>query len=96
MLKEECLWYTYFNQNDHNYHQMCFLQTELLEPTQNCEGNCVTGPKECSEKNCVLEMNGQSYQSIKLTNTEDVHNIRLNGPGLCNLRLLAVGGQWHR
>merc|ERR1711976_23853 len=41
---------------------------------------------------CVLEMDGESYQSIQLTNTYYYPNIRLNGPGLCNLRILAVGG----
>ena len=46
-------------------------------------------------ENCVLEMDGESYQSIQLTNTYYYPNIRLNGPGLCNLRILAVGGQWH-
>ena len=52
---ENCTWYTYYPENDTNYHQICFLQSELLQPIQSCGGQCVSGPEDCSAKNCSLQ-----------------------------------------
>ena len=93
-----CSWYTYYPDQDSLYHQLCFLQSELLEPISSCEGQCVSGsgPSDCSTNNCVLEMNGETSESVMLTDTSGTHSITVIGKkmgyGSCALRILAVGG----
>ena len=90
-----CSVYTYYQEKDSLYHQLCFLQSELLEPTHSCEGQCVTGPSDCSAVgDCDLEMNGETSKSVMLTDTIGTHSITVTSTGLrlCALRILAVGG----
>ena len=86
----ECAFYTYFFATDPLYHQNCFLLTEFLHPSQPCD-TCVTGPVECSNS-CVLEINGEFYSSLMLTNTSETLYVTVNGLGACKLNFLAVGG----
>ena len=86
-----CTWYTYYPQNDTLYHQFCFLQSELLQPIQSCGGQCVSGPSDCSANKCLLGINGNTSESVMLTDTSGTHNISVVG-GTCTLRFLAVGG----
>ena len=93
--RENCSWYTYYHQNNTLFHQFCFLQTELLKPIRSCEGQCVSGPPDCAVSHCLLEMNGETFKSLKLTDTGRSHSITVTGlrsGESCTLRFLAVGG----
>ena len=91
---DNCSFYTYFHGNDSLYHETCALLTEILPPIQDCD-TCVTGPVDCSsnKQQCFLAINGEFYQSLKVTNTSGSQNLTvIIGPASCELRILAVGG----
>ena len=81
--------YTYFYQNDTLYHNLCFLQTELLQPTETCGERCVTGPTQCTDT-CSLEYEGQFNKSMVLTTINETHNISVWGQGPCTIRFRGV------
>ena len=43
----ECSYYTFYFPNSTHFRDYCFLQTELVGPTQPCE-SCTTAPGDCS------------------------------------------------
>ena len=90
---DNCSFYTYFHGNDSLYHETCALLTEILPPIQDCD-TCVTGPVDCSsnKQQCFLAINGEFYQSLKVTNTSGSQNLTVIGPASCELRIFAVGG----
>ena len=82
-----CSYYTYFFNNNTQFHKFCFLQTEFLPPVESCEA-CITGPVSCQNA-CSLKMNGELYQSLMLTSS--TNEIIVDGFG-CGLKFLVVGG----
>ena len=78
---DNCSFYTYFHGNDSPYHETCVLLTEILPPIQDCD-TCVTGPVDCSsnKQQCFLAINGEFYQSLKVTNTSGSQNLTVIGP----------------
>ena len=86
-----CSWYTFFFTNSSNIHDFCVLLTELLPPIET-SNTAISGPSDCSQSSCSLVMNGESHQSLMLTDTEDEVSITVSGSGPCQLTLLAVGG----
>ena len=83
-----CSYYTFFFNNNTQFHKFCFLQTELLPPIESCEA-CITGPVNCQNA-CYLKMNGEFYQSLMLTSS--TNEIKVEGFGKCGLKFLVVGG----
>ena len=86
-----CSFYTFFLANDTLYHGSCFLLTEFVFPAQPCS-TCITGPVDCSSGvGCSLNMNGESSQSLMLTDVSKTSEISINGlGGSCSLTLLVV------
>jgi len=88
---EGCYWYTYFDESDPLYHETCFLLSALLPPLE-AHKSAASGPKDCS-KSCLMDLNDEKYQFLKLTDTYTNFQIKvLSRGGSCTLRLLAVGG----
>ena len=81
-----CGWFTYFLENDKLFPNVCFLQTEVLGPTSECE-ECLAGP---TDEECFILYEGEKHQSLMLT---DHINNRVFGFGsdTCQLKTFAVG-----
>ena len=85
-----CSFYTYYFESDPYFHNYCFLLSEFVHPSTECD-HCKTGPPDCTNP-CTLQLNGEFYQSLMLTNTSETQYITVNGVASCELRFLAVGG----
>ena len=88
---KECDWYTFFERNDTHNHDKCFLLTNLLPPLE-MSNTAISGPSDCSQGSCSLVTNGESHQSLMITDTGAEVSIIVRGSDSCQLTLLAVGG----
>ena len=86
-----CKFYTYFLPNDTLFHSSCVLLTEFVYPAQPCS-TCISGPVDCNGCSGSLAMDGESSQSLMLTNVSQTSEISIQGWGSCNLTILVVGG----
>ena len=77
--------------NDTNVGKFCFLQTEFVGPAKPCY-SCISGPVDCSAAKCSLALDGEEQTSLMLTNTDQTHDVRITGWGLCDISFLLVGG----
>ena len=87
----ECSVYTFFYQNETNFSNYCFLQTEFVGPEEPCP-DCITAPVDCSAAKCSLTLDGEESTSLLLNKTDQTHDVTITGWGLCHLSFLLVGG----
>ena len=62
MAHPDCLYYTYFTEEDAEFPKFCFLLTELLEPVISCD-SCMTGPRSCRITEAILSTGGWTEET---------------------------------
>ena len=81
---EDCQFFSYFDESATQFPGFCKL-FKSCETVKNCS-HCYTENINCSAK-CSLNMDGESSQSLMLTNVGQTSEISIQGWG-CNLTLL--------
>merc|ERR1712110_346076 len=86
-----CSFYTYYSEEDHLYHELCVLLTEILPPFEPTD-SVSSGPADCSSasEECSFEVNGVRVESLMVT--EEEVEVLVNPFGSCEITILAVGG----
>ena len=90
----DCKFYTYHNESDPNYPQLCFLLTYLEEPLKTCS-HCSTGSVSCAVDTVCGFRNGtmvSEAEALIFTDTSSTIELETVTVGKCEVNILAIGG----